>query len=107
VLLSQGKLDEALKLNRDALAIHERLSAADPGNADRQRDLTIVYDHLADVLADQGKLDAALKVVRQSAAIREKLVAAEPDRLLWRSKRSVILSGALCAMERMTFLFAI
>jgi tetratricopeptide (TPR) repeat protein len=39
VLVAQGKLDEALKVYRDSLAIIERLAAADHTNTQWQRDL--------------------------------------------------------------------
>jgi hypothetical protein len=54
VLVAQGKLDEALKAYRDGLAITERLTAADPSNAQWQHDLSISYEHVGDVLEAQG-----------------------------------------------------
>jgi hypothetical protein len=43
-----------------------------------QRNLSVAYEKLGDVLVAQGKLDGALKAHRGSVAIRERLVKAEP-----------------------------
>jgi len=43
-LEQQGKLEEALKIYRDGLAIRERLAAADRSNTEWQRDLSISYE---------------------------------------------------------------
>ena len=52
---------EALKSFRDGLAISERLAKADPGNAGWQRDLSVSYNKVGDVLVAQGNLAEALK----------------------------------------------
>ena len=49
------------KAYRDSLAIAERLAAADRSNTGWQRDLSVSYDKIGDVLVAQGKLDEALK----------------------------------------------
>ena len=67
--MAQGKLDEALKAYRDGLAIAERLAAADRSNTQWQRDLSVSYDKVGDVLVAQGKLDEALKAYRDGLAI--------------------------------------
>jgi tetratricopeptide (TPR) repeat protein len=46
VLERQGKLDEALKTYRDSLAIAERLSAADRGNAQWQKEVQYVIGRI-------------------------------------------------------------
>jgi tetratricopeptide (TPR) repeat protein len=46
VLVAQGKLDEALKVYRDSLAIRERLAAADRSNTEWQRDLQYSIDRI-------------------------------------------------------------
>ena len=79
MLKAQGKLDEALKAYRDSLAIRERLAAADRSNTEWQRDLSISYEKVGDVLKAQGKLDDALTAYRDSLAIRERLIAADPQ----------------------------
>jgi hypothetical protein len=60
VLVAQGKLDEALKAYRDGLAIAERLAAADRNNTEWQRDLSIAYEKVGDVLVAQGKVEAPI-----------------------------------------------
>jgi tetratricopeptide (TPR) repeat protein len=89
VLAAQGKLDEALKAYRDSLAIRERLAAADPSNTEWQRDLSVSYDKIGNVLVAQGKLDEALKAYRDSFAIRERLAANDPGNTLWQRDLSV------------------
>ena len=54
VLVAQGDLPEALKTYRDGLAIRDRLAKSDPGNAGWQRDLSVSYDRVGDVLVAQG-----------------------------------------------------
>ena len=83
VLLAEGNLDNALKSYRVALAIRERLTAADPGNTQWQRDLSISYNKVADVLTTQGRLDDALKAYQSALAIRVRLVAADRSNTQW------------------------
>ena len=40
----------------DGLAIADRLARADPGNASWQRDLSVSYNKIGDVLVAQGNL---------------------------------------------------
>jgi hypothetical protein len=58
---------------RDGLAIRERLAKADPNNAGWQRDLTVSYNKVGDVLVAQGNLTEALK------SFRDGLAAADAD----------------------------
>ena len=46
MLRAQGKLDEALKAYQASLP-SGRLAAADPGNTEWQRDLSVSYDRSA------------------------------------------------------------
>ena len=69
MLVAQGNLAEALKSYQDSLAISERLAKADPSNAGWQRDLSVSYDKIGDVLVAQGNLAEALKAYRDSLAI--------------------------------------
>ena len=68
-----GQLAEALKSYRDGLAIAERLAKADPSNTGWQRDLSVSYNKVGDVLVAQGNLAEALKSYRDSLAIAERL----------------------------------
>lgn len=79
VLVTQGKLPEALKSFRDALAIRERLASADTGNAERQRELSLSHEKIGDVLAVQGKLPEALESFRNQLAAAKRLANADPD----------------------------
>ena len=89
MLVAQGKLDEALKAYRDSLAIRERLAAADRSNTEWQRDLSVSYDKVGDVLVAQGKLDEALKAYRDGLAIAERLAAADRSNTEWQRDLSV------------------
>jgi hypothetical protein len=62
VLEAQGNLAEALKSYQDGLAIRDRLVKSDPDNAGWQRDLSVFYDTLGDVLVAQGNLAEALQI---------------------------------------------
>jgi tetratricopeptide (TPR) repeat protein len=85
VLVAQGKLDEALQSYWRNLAIAERLAAVDPSNTERQRDLSVSYNNVGNVLERQGKLDEALQKYRQGVAIREHLAAADRSNAQWRN----------------------
>jgi len=62
------------------LAISERLARAEPERADYQRDLSVSYERLGDLLRKEGNVGAAGEYFRQSLAIRERLADAEPER---------------------------
>jgi tetratricopeptide (TPR) repeat protein len=84
----QDKLDEALKVYKDSLAIREGLAAADPSNMEWQTNLAHDYDDIGNVLGAQGKLDEALKAYRDGLAIRERLAVANPSNSRWESELS-------------------
>ena len=67
----------------------ERLAKADPSNAGWQRDLSVSYDKVGDVLVAQGNLTEALKSFRDGLAIRERLAKADPDNAGWQRDLSV------------------
>jgi len=69
---------------RDSLAIREKLTNQDSGNADWQRDLSVSYNRVGGVLNAQGDLAGALKSYRDSLAIREKLANQDPSNVEWR-----------------------
>ena len=79
---------EALKAYRDA----------SPSRAPRQgrsrqcgwqRDLSVAYNRVGDVLKDQGNLPEALKAYRDSLAIGERLAKADPGNAGWQRDLSV------------------
>ncbi len=77
-MVTQGKLDEALKTYRDEPRHRGAPCCRRPHQHTRQRDLSISYNKVGDVLVRQGKLDEALKAFRDGLAIRERLAAADP-----------------------------
>ena len=90
MLVAQGNLPEALKAFRAGLAIADRLAKADPGNAGWQRDLSVSYERIGDVLVDQGNLPEALKAFRAGLAIADRLAKADPGNAGW--QRDLIVS---------------
>ena len=76
MLVAEGKLPEARKAYESSLAIRERLAKQDPGNAEWQRDLSVSYNKVGDVLVAEGKLPEARKAYESSLAI----VSAWPSR---------------------------
>ena len=84
-----GRREEALAAYRRSLAIAEKLAAADPGNTEWQRDLSVSHDRIGDVLVAAGRREEALAAYRRSLAIREKLAAADPGNTEWQRDLSV------------------
>ena len=81
--VTRGDLSGALTVYREARETIERLARADPGNADRQRDLSASYNRVGRVRLAQGKLDAALAAFRDGLEIGERLVKADPGNAQW------------------------
>ena len=54
------------------ISLFERLAKSDAGNAGWQRDLSVSYNKIGDVLVAQGALGEALKSYRDSHAIFER-----------------------------------
>jgi tetratricopeptide (TPR) repeat protein len=73
----------ALDSYKAARAFIERLTAADPGNAGWQRDLSVSHNQIGDVLQTQGNLPAALDTFKAARAIMERLSAADPGNTGW------------------------
>ena len=78
VLMAQGNLAEALKFYRDGLAVADRLTKADPGNAGWQRDLAISQGRVGAVLAKQGDAAHALDMLQQGRAVVARLAKQSP-----------------------------
>jgi len=81
--MTLGDLEQALKAFRDSLAIRERLVATNSSNTQWQRDLSISYSKVGDVLVAQGTLDDALKAYRGALDIIERLVKADAANAGW------------------------
>jgi tetratricopeptide (TPR) repeat protein len=85
----RGDLPGALKSYRDSLAIAERLAKADPGNAEWQRDLSVAYNKVGDVLVEQGDLPGALSSYQASHDIFDRLAKSDPGNAGWQRDLSV------------------
>ncbi|MGA7328657.1 MAG: hypothetical protein WBX25_30250 [Rhodomicrobium sp.] len=68
---------------RDSLGIIARLAKADPGNAGWQRDLSVSYDKVGDVLVAEDNLAEALQAYRDKLGIAERLAKADPGNAGW------------------------
>ena len=73
--------------------IRDKLAAADPGNAEWQRDLSISWNKLGDVRRAQGDLPGALQAFTDDKNIADKLAAADPGNADW--QRDLIVSWNL------------
>lgn len=74
---------EALAAYRKGLAIAAALVARDPANTEWQRDLSVSYNKIGDVLTAQGDARAALAAYREGLSIREALAARDPANSRW------------------------
>jgi tetratricopeptide (TPR) repeat protein len=81
-----GNLAAALTSYQTSRSIAERL---DPGNAGWQRDLSVSYDRIGNVLVAQGNLPEALKSYRDGLAIADRLAKADPGNAGWQRDLSV------------------
>ena len=72
--------------------MRDRLAKADPNNAGWQRDLSVSYNKVGDVLVAQGNLPEALKSYQGSLAIRDRLAKADPNNAGWQARRCASLT---------------
>ena len=63
--------DEALRIHRDAIAIHEELARRDPENDQHRTDLGWCWRYLGLALAASGDRDSALEQLLRATAIHE------------------------------------
>ena len=66
------------------MVIAQKLAAADPGNSQWQRDLSVSHERIGDIEQAQGNLAAALTSFQASMAIGQKLTAAHPGNSQWK-----------------------
>jgi tetratricopeptide (TPR) repeat protein len=78
--LALGLTDRALERFGQLLRLHERLAQAEPSRADYQRDLSVSYERMGDLLRDLGQSEEARQAFAKSLAIIEPLAQAEPGR---------------------------
>ena len=79
ILIVLGRVDRALELFRDGLAMFERLVKLDPDNVALKHDLSVSLDRLGDVLFAHRHLPDALKRYHEALDIRQLLLQMQPD----------------------------
>ena len=84
-----GLTEDALSVTREVTQVLEVLTKAEPNRADYQRDLSVSYEKLGDLLRSLGEGDEARAYHEKSLAIRERLAAAEPNRADYQRDLSV------------------
>ena len=67
----------------------ERLAAADPGNAQYQRDLTVSHSKLGDLAVALGDTTTAEQHYRTDLSIAERLAATDPDNAQYQRDLSI------------------
>lgn len=77
--LRSGKTSDGVAELRRAYDALEKLAAADPSNAQAQRDLSISHEKIGDALMITGDAAGALKAYREHHKIAEKLADADPS----------------------------
>jgi tetratricopeptide (TPR) repeat protein len=93
VLLTQGKLTEAMSAYRDSLAAREQVAKADPANATWQHELAVAYEKMGDRQGAQGNVGAALKSYRDGLAVRERLAKSDPTNAAWQRDLAASFTG--------------
>ena len=85
----RGDLTAARTAYQAGLDIAVRLAAADPGNTEWQRDLSVSHNKIGDVAVAAGDLTAARTAYQAGLDIRERLAAADPGNTEWQRDLSV------------------
>ncbi|MDX2029959.1 MAG: serine/threonine-protein kinase [Blastocatellia bacterium] len=80
----KGDQTRALSLARQALAMRQTLSAADPVNMQARRDLAIAHMYLGQLLSQRREAQATNEEMKAAVAIFESLVAGSAPAGLWR-----------------------
>lgn len=98
-LVLTGRREHVVEAHQKALAIHEKIAGADPGNLRPQRDLALSYSRFGEVLCTIGRHNQALGAFRKAMALVERLAAANPQDLSWQRNLSSIYEklGAILA----------
>ena len=89
VRMAQGDLQAALGVYEITHEMLGKRAAADPGNAEWQRDLSVSWEKIGDVRRAQGDLAGALDAHTARHAIAEQLAAADPGNAGWQRDLSV------------------
>jgi predicted negative regulator of RcsB-dependent stress response len=90
VMVAQGNLPEALQSYQADLAIADRLTQSDPGNAGWQRDLAVSHGNIARVLIQTGEKPGAREAFRKAQAIMQRLTALSPTNATWKDDLAYI-----------------
>ena len=77
-LTLDGRVEKAQREYEIAQGILKRLAAADPRDAQAQRDLSVSFEKIGNVLLQQGGVQKALEQYRESLTIRKRLAEADP-----------------------------
>ncbi len=88
-LLGLGLTEEALSVAQQVAQVLETRTKAEPSRADYQRDLSVSYNKLGDLLGALGQGEQAQGYYEKSLAIAERLAAAEPSRADYQRDLSV------------------
>ena len=81
----------ALESYEKALSISRKLAAADPRNANLQRDISVSLNRIGDAKLRSGDANAALAAYEEGLAIVRRLAATDPDSEDWRRDLSISL----------------
>ena len=87
--LAKGQIEIAERQYREALRIAERSAARQPGNAERQRDLSVSFIKIGDIRSAQGSLDEALDAFNKDLIIAQRLAEQDPGNAGWQRHLSV------------------
>jgi tetratricopeptide (TPR) repeat protein len=88
-LLSLGLSGEAQAKYAGILETLERQARSNPDRADYQRNLSVAYERMGDLMRDAGEGEQARAYYQQSLEIRERLARKEPDRADYQRDLSV------------------
>jgi tetratricopeptide (TPR) repeat protein len=78
-----GNSSAALKDYQASRDLFDGLAKSDPGNAGWQRDLSVSFEKVGEVLEAQGNLPEALKSYRNGRAIFDRLAKSDPGNAGW------------------------
>jgi len=86
----KGDLEGALTEQMLAFKIARQRAEAEPGEAERQRDLSVLCEKLGDIFYAKGNIDNALLYFRKSLEISERLAKSDPSNVRWKRDLSVL-----------------
>jgi len=86
---NMGDVRLALRHFQTSLRIAQRLVSQNPGNAILQRDMSISYGKIGDVLRAHGDLSGSLQSYRAGLEISQRLASQDPNNAKWQQDLSV------------------